>query len=48
MYRLLEKLSMMCRSKDERRRELSLRLRRMFSMDALEGQLDCLARSVKR
>ena len=32
----------------ERRRRLRQRLIRIFSMDALEGQLDCLARSVKR
>ena len=32
----------------ERRRRLRQRLRRIFSMDALEGQIDCLVRSVKR
>lgn len=34
--------------KAERRHRLRLRLMRIFQMDALEGQLDCLARSVKR
>ena len=32
----------------ERRRRLRLRLKRIFIMDLLEGQLDCLVRSVKR
>ena len=36
------------RTRAERRRRLRLRLMRIFQMDALEGQLDCLARSVKR
>lgn len=36
------------RTRAERRRRLRLRLMRIFSMDALEGQLDCLVRSVKR
>lgn len=34
--------------KAERRHRLRLRLRRIFQMDALEGQLDTLVRSVKR
>lgn len=36
------------RPKAERRRRLRLRLIRIFQMDALEGQLDTLVRSVKR
>ena len=46
--KLLMRLLFGAEQRLRKRRELSHRLRRIFSMDALEGQLDCLVRSVKR
>lgn len=52
MYEALRKVCLLCgyeavRCKRKRER-LSRRLHRMFFMDALEGQLDCLVRSMAR
>ena len=52
MYEQLKKVFLRCvdmfHSRERKRILLSQRLHCVFIMDALEGQLDCLARSVKR
>ena len=48
MYKLLKNVCMLWRriaERQEKRRALRTRLQRLFFMDSLEGQLDCLIRS---
>ena len=47
-YIVREFLRMFPQRQEQKRQTLRRRLRTMFQMDALEGQLDCLVRSVVR